>query len=66
MNILNSQDGFLSQETVSLTSQKNSLVGISIADAATNLSNAELENNTVLAAAAKVIPATLLQYLSRA
>lgn len=64
INVLNSQDSFLSQEQVTLTSQENSLVGISTADAATNLSNAELENNTVLAAAAKVIPESLLQYLS--
>lgn len=65
MSRLNSQQSFLSQETVSLTSQQNSLVGISAAQAATNLSQAELANNTVLAAAAKVLPETLLDYLQQ-
>ena len=60
---LNAQESYLSQETVTLTSQQTSLVGISEAEAATNLSQAELANNTVLAAAAKVVPETLLNYL---
>jgi hypothetical protein len=34
-----------------------------MADAATNLSQAQLDNSTVLAAAAKIMPQTLLQYL---
>jgi flagellar hook-associated protein 3 len=60
---LNSQESYLGQETVTLTSQQNSLVGISLADAATNLSQAELTNSAVLAAAAKSLPQTLLDYL---
>ena len=63
MNRLNSQESFLGQEKISLTSQQNSLVGISTAEAATNLAQAQLANNTVLAAAAKVLPQTLLDYL---
>jgi len=60
---LNSQDTFLSQETLTLTSQQSTLVGVNIANAATNLSQAELENNATMAAAAKVLPQTLLDYL---
>jgi flagellar hook-associated protein 3 FlgL len=63
INQLNSQETFLGQEKVTLSSQQTSLVGINLADAATNLSQAELGNNAVLAAAAKVIPQTLLDYL---
>jgi flagellar hook-associated protein 3 len=61
---LNSQDSYLSQETVTLTSQQTSLVGANLADAATNLSQAETQNDAVLAAASKVMPETLLNYLS--
>jgi flagellin-like hook-associated protein FlgL len=53
----------LSTEKVTLASQQNSFIGINSAEAATNLSQAELANNTVLAAAAKVMPETLLDYL---
>jgi flagellin-like hook-associated protein FlgL len=60
---LNSQDSYLSQEKITLTTQQDSLVGISLADAATNLSQAQLNNGAVLAAAAKVMPQTLLDYL---
>ena len=60
---LSSQESYLGQEKVTLTTQQNSLVGISLAEAATNLSQAELTNSAVLAAAAKSIPQTLLDYL---
>jgi len=60
---LNSQDSYLSQEKVTLSTQQVSLVGADLATAATNLSQAELDNSAVLAAAAKVLPQTLLQYL---
>ncbi len=63
INQLNSQESYLSQEKITLTSQQTSLVGINLADAATNLSEAQLDNSAVLAAAAKVMPQTLLQYL---
>jgi flagellar hook-associated protein 3 FlgL len=61
---LNSQETYLQQETVNLASQATSLVGIDEATAATNLSQAETANNAALAAAAKVLPNTLLNYLS--
>jgi flagellar hook-associated protein 3 FlgL len=60
---LNSQETYLQQETVSLTSQQNSLVDVDEAQAATALSQAETANNAAEAAAAKVLPQTLLNYL---
>lgn len=63
INQLNSQETYLSQETVTLTSQAQSLVGISAATAAENLTQAEASNSSVLAAAAKIIQNTLLTYL---
>lgn len=60
---LNSQESYLGQETVTLTTQQTALVGVSLATAATNLSQAELNNSAVLAASAKVLPQTLLDYL---
>ncbi len=60
---LNSQETSLQQETVSLTSQQSSLVDVNEAAAATDLSQAETANNAAEAAAAKVLPDTLLNYL---
>ena len=61
---LNSQETYLQQETVSLASQQTALVGVDMATAATDLSQAESANSATLAAVAKVIPTTLLNYLS--
>jgi flagellar hook-associated protein 3 FlgL len=61
---LSSQTTFLQQETVNLTSQQNTLSGVNLAQAATNLSQAETDNSAALAAAAKVLPNTLLNYLT--
>jgi flagellar hook-associated protein 3 FlgL len=63
---MNSQESYLGQETLSLTSQQTSMVGANLAQAATSLSQAELANSAVLAAAAKVLPETLLNYLQPA
>ena len=60
---LNSQETYLQQETVNLSSQQTSLVGVDMAQAATELSQAETSNSAALAAAAKVLPDTLLSYL---
>jgi len=60
---INSQETYLAQDTVTLTAQQNALVGVNLAEAATNLSQAELNNSAMLAAAAKVVPQTLLDYL---
>ncbi len=61
---LTSQETYLNQETVNLTSQQNSLVGVDEAQAATLLSQDETANSAAEAAAAKVLPTTLLNYLS--
>ena len=61
---LNSQETYLQQETVSLSTQQTNLVGVDMATAATTLSQAETANSAALAAAAKVLPTTLLNYLS--
>lgn len=60
---LNDQESYLGQEKITLTSQQTALVGVNMADAASSLSEAQLDNSAVLAAAAKVMPQTLLQYL---
>jgi flagellar hook-associated protein 3 FlgL len=61
---LSAQDSYLSQETLTLTTHQNSLVGADLATAATSLSQAELDSTAVLAAASKVLPQTLLNYLA--
>ena len=63
---LNSQESWLQQETVTLTSQQTSLVGVDMAQAATELSQAETANSAALAAAAKVLPDSLMNYLAPA
>jgi flagellar hook-associated protein 3 FlgL len=60
---LNSQESFLQQDTVTLASQATNLIGVNAATAATNLSQDETDNSAALAAAAKVMPNTLLDYL---
>jgi flagellin-like hook-associated protein FlgL len=61
---LNSQDTYLQQETINLSSQQTSLVGVDMAQAATTLSQAETDNSAALAAASKVLPDNLLNYLA--
>jgi flagellar hook-associated protein 3 FlgL len=61
---LNAQQNWLQQETVTLSSQQTSLVGVDMAQAATNLAQAETANSAALAAAAKVLPMTLINYLA--
>ncbi|HEY0786906.1 MAG TPA: flagellar hook-associated protein FlgL [Acidobacteriaceae bacterium] len=63
VNQFASQEDFLSQESVTLKSQQTSLVGIDTATAAETLAQAEAQNSELLAAAAKVLPTTLLDYL---
>jgi flagellin-like hook-associated protein FlgL len=60
---LSSQESYLGQEKLTLTTQQTALVGVNLATAATSLSQAELDNTAVLAAASKVLPQTLLNYL---
>jgi flagellar hook-associated protein 3 len=63
MNRINGQETYLGQEKVTLSQQQTSLVGMDMAQAATNLSRAQLANSAALAAAAKALPQTLLDYL---
>ena len=63
-NQLNSQETFLQQDTVTLASQATNLVGVDLATAATNLTHAETANSAAMAAVAKVMPNTLLNYLA--
>lgn len=63
INQLNSQETYLSQEKVTLTSRESDLVGVDAATAAESLTQAETSNSSVLAAAAKVIQNNLLNYL---
>lgn len=57
------QESYLSQETISLTAQQQSLTGIDMATAVTNMTQAQVAHSAVLAAAAKVLPTSLLDYL---
>ena len=50
---LNSQETYLQQETVSLASQQNSLVGVDEAAAATNLNQAETDNSAIASSSLK-------------
>jgi flagellin-like hook-associated protein FlgL len=62
---MNSEQSFLGQETVTLSTQQTGLVGVDMATAATNLAQAQTQNQAVLAVAAKVLPQSLLNYLSQ-
>jgi flagellar hook-associated protein 3 FlgL len=61
---LSAQETTLQQDTVTLSSQATNLVGVNEAVAATDLEQAETDNSATLAAAAKVLPDTLLNYLT--
>lgn len=61
---LNAQETALQQDKVTLSTQATNLVGVDMAAAATQLNQAETANSAALAAAAKVLPVTLLNYLS--
>lgn len=63
VNQINAQESFLSQETISLTSQQQSLTGVDMSVAVSNLTQAQIAHSTILAAAAKVLPTSLLDYL---
>jgi len=61
---VSSQQTTLQQDTVTLASQENNLIGVNEATAAIDLTQAETDNSAALAAAAKVLPTSLLNYLS--
>jgi len=60
---LNSNQTYLQQEQVNLQSQENTVDGVNMAQAANNLSQAQLTQNATLDALAKIVPVTLLNYL---
>jgi flagellar hook-associated protein 3 FlgL len=62
-NQLNANQSFLQQEQVNLKTQDNNLVGVDLAAAATGLAQAQTAQSAALAALAKVIPQSLLDYL---
>jgi len=63
MDQLTSNQSYLQQEQVNLQSQENTVDGVNMAQAATNLSQAQLTQNATLSALAKIVPVTLLNYL---
>jgi flagellar hook-associated protein 3 FlgL len=62
-NQLNSTQTFLNQEKVNLTSQATNLVGADMSQVATDLTQAQTAYSATLAAAAKILPTSLLDYL---
>lgn len=63
VNQLNSNQAFLQQEQVNLQSQENSIDAVDIPSATTNLSQDQLTQSAALAALAKVLPLSLMNYL---
>jgi len=63
MDQLTSNQSVLQQEQVNLQSQQNAVDAVNMAQAATNLSQEQVTQNATLAALAKVIPVSLLNYL---
>jgi flagellar hook-associated protein 3 FlgL len=60
---LNSQTTTLQDDTVTLSTQANNLIGVNEATAATNLTQAETDNSATMAAMAQVLPMSILNYL---
>jgi len=60
---INAQETFLQNETLNLKSQENSLVGVDLTTAATDFAQAQTASQATMAAAARVMQQTLLDYL---
>ncbi len=63
INQLNSTQTYLQQEKLTLKSQENNLIGADLTKAATDLTRAQTAHDAALAAAAKILPTSLLDYL---
>ena len=63
MSQISDEQTTLNQESTDLKSQENTLVGVDMARAATAVTQAQINDQAVLAAAAKVLPMSLLNYL---
>jgi len=63
VNQLTSNQAFLQQEKVNLQSQENAIDSVDMAKAATDLSQSQVTQSAAMAALARVIPQTLMDYL---
>lgn len=63
-NQIQAQETYLSQETVTLTSQQQQLTGVDTTTAIQNLTQAQTDRTALLAAAAKILPTSLMNYLN--
>jgi flagellar hook-associated protein 3 FlgL len=63
LNQLNGDEQALQQQNLTLKTQDNNLVGVDLAKAATDLAQAQTTHQAALAAAAKVLQPSLLDYL---
>jgi flagellar hook-associated protein 3 FlgL len=63
MSQITDEQTTLSQESINLKSQENALVSADMAQAALNVTQAQTAHDAVLAAAARVLPTNLLDYL---
>lgn len=61
---INAQESYLSQESISLTSQQQALTGVDTTSAIQAMTQAQTAHTALLAAAAKLLPTSLLNYLS--
>jgi len=60
---INTQETFLQSESVNIKSDENTLVGVDLATAATNLSQAQIATTATMSAAARVLQENLLDYM---
>jgi len=63
LNQLTSNQTYLQQEQVSLQTQANSIDAVDIAKAATDLSEEQVSQSATMAALAKIVPMSLMNYL---
>ena len=63
INQLTSNQSFLQQEKVNLQSQENSVDAVDMAKAATDLAQTQVTQSAAMAALARVIPVTLMDFL---
>jgi len=63
INQLTSNQSFLQQEKVNLQSQENAIDAVDMAKAATDLAQAQTTQSAALAALARVVPLSLMDYL---
>jgi flagellar hook-associated protein 3 FlgL len=63
VNQLTANQSFLQLEKVNLQSQENAIDAVDMAKAATDLSQSQLTQSAALAALAKVLPLSLMDYL---